>query len=82
MLEDVNDLKPIVKKTVKTLYGDDVKSIRIFKTEKYPIFGSSLWWRVHTEFRNEENRFIIEIDIHMRDGTVIKTNEVQREDLK
>lgn len=77
-IRDVTDLKPIVEKVIKTLYGENVEDITIKYTKPYPSEAQIESWYLHVEFRKPEYSCSISLNIQASDGRVTQTNEIWR----
>lgn len=77
-IKDVTELKPIAEKTMKALYGEGIRNMRIRRAEQYPIFGSKEWWYSEVEFEDDEFKYLIRMHIQMADGKVTETKEEQK----
>jgi hypothetical protein len=81
-VKDVKGLKPIVKRTIKTLYGDAAaRNITIRKADQSPTFGEKKWWNVSAEFNDNKFRYSVSLNISIADGVVKKTEEKGRTSL-
>ena len=75
-VKDVRDLKPIVEKTIKTLYGEGVKDIKMREASQYPILAEKkTFWKVVVDFVDEEYERTVELNVNISDGTVTETRE-------
>ncbi len=41
LVKDATELKPIVEKAVKILYGQSMQNIKILKADQFPLFRES-----------------------------------------
>ena len=76
-------LKPLVEKTVKVLYGGAMQNIKILKAERFPLFREpKQGWLVHAEFNDDEYEYSIQMDVQMADGRITRTVELHRVPMK
>jgi hypothetical protein len=81
-VKDVKGLKPIVKRTIKTLYGEAAaRNIMIRKADQSPIFGEKKWWNISAEFSDSKFKYSVSMNISIADGVVKKTEETGRASL-
>jgi hypothetical protein len=71
MIKDANELKPIVDKTVKTLYGQDAKNV-ILKFSQQDARTKT--WYVQVEFEALGHGRAVSMNI-TDDGLVTSTNQ-------
>ena len=79
-VNDVTQLKPIVKKAVRIFYGGAVKNIEMVMTQKFPLFRTpKQGWLVDMKFNDDVYEYHIQIDVQMADGRITRTHELYRE---
>ena len=77
------ELKPVVEKAVKGLYGQFMQNIKILKAEQVPLFREPKeGWLVHAEFNDDAYRYAVQMDIQMADSRITRAVELHREPLK
>jgi len=73
------ELKPLVEKAVKALYGDAMQNIKILKADRFPLFREpKQGWLVHAEFNDDKHEYHIQMDVQMADGRITRTVELHR----
>lgn len=73
------ELKPIVEKAVKALYGEAMKNIKILKADRFPLFKEpKQGWLIHTEFNDDKYEYSVHLDVQMADGRVTRVLELHR----
>ncbi len=73
------ELKPVVEKAVKALYGGAMQNVRILKAERFPLFREpKQGWLVHAEFNNDKYEYSIQMDVQMADGRITRAVELHR----
>ena len=78
-IKDATQLKPIVEKAVKALYGHAVENTRVMKAEQFPLFKEPKeGWLVHTEFNDEKYEYSVQMDIQAEDGSITRSVELHR----
>ena len=79
-INDVTELKPIVEKAVKALYGEPMQNIKILKADRFPLFREPKeGWLVHAEFNNDKYEYAIQMDIQIADGRITRAVELHRD---
>jgi predicted amidohydrolase len=73
-IKDINDLVPIVVKTVKNTYGTEIEGIKIIKTDR-----SVYRWHVTAEFEDPEQLYTVIIDVYDFSGDVVNIVETERQ---
>ena len=82
-VEDATELKPIVEKAVKALYGQPMENIKILKADLFPLFKESKQgWLVHAEFNDDKYEYAVQMDIQMADGSITRSVDLHRTSLK
>ena len=79
-IKDVKDLKSIVEKTIKALYGEEVTDLKISGATQFPIYGAKTFWAVTVEFQDDKYVYGVELSVQMNDGTVTRTSERWRQE--
>jgi len=78
-VNNVIDLKPIVEKAVKALYGEAMQNIKILKAERFPLFREpKQGWLVHAEFNDDKYEYSVQMDVQMADGRITRAVELHR----
>jgi hypothetical protein len=77
-INDVVDLRPVVEKAIKALYGENAENVRIRYADTYPIFGEKTFWLVKLDFNDKNFRYDVEMHVSIEDGKIIKIEEKQR----
>ena len=78
-VNNVTELKPIVEKAVKALYGEAMQNIKILKAERFPLFKEpKQGWLVHAEFSNDKYEYSIQMDVQIADGRITRAVELHR----
>jgi len=73
------ELKPIVEKAVKALYGQPMESIKILKADQFPLFREpKQGWLVHAEFNDDKYEYAVQMDIQMADRRITRSVELHR----
>ncbi|MFC1992755.1 hypothetical protein ACFLV3_02945 [Chloroflexota bacterium] len=78
-LSNAAELKPVVEKAVKALYGEAMQDIKILKAEQFPLFREpKQGWLVHTEFDDGKYEYSVQMDIQMVDGRITRALELHK----
>ena len=78
-VNNVTQLKPIVEKAVKALYGQTMQNAKILKAERFPLFKEpKQGWLVHAEFNDDKYEYSVQMDIQMADGRITRAIELHR----
>ena len=78
-VKNATELKPIVEKAVKALYGQPMGNIKILKAEQFPLFKEpKQGWLVHVEFNDDKYEYAVQMDIQMADGRITRSLELHR----
>lgn len=78
-VSSATELKPVVEKAVKALYGEAMQNVKILKAEQFPLFKEpKQGWLVHAEFNDEKYEYSIQMDIQMADGRITRSIELHR----
>ena len=76
---NVTQLKPIVEKAVRALYGQAMQNTKILKAERFPLFKEpKQGWLVHAEFNDDKYEYSVQMDIQMADGRITRAIELHR----
>jgi hypothetical protein len=82
-IKDATQLKPVVLRAIKALYGQDMENITILKAELFPLFREpKQGWMTHVEFNDDRFVFNIQLDVQMEDGTITRVIELNRNAVK
>ena len=80
---NATQLMPIVKKSVRALYGEKMQNTRILKADRTPLFREpKQGWMIHTEFNDEDHEYSVQMDIQIADGRITRSIELHRHPLK
>ena len=78
-VENATELKPIVEKAVKGLYGQTMQNVKILKADQVPLFREpKQGWLVHAEFNDDKYEYAVQMDIQMADGRITRSVELHR----
>jgi len=78
-IKNATELKPIVEKAVKALYGQAMQNIKILKADQVPLFKEpKQGWLVHAEFNDDKYEYSIQMDIQMADRRITRSVELHR----
>ena len=78
-VNNVTQLKPIVEKAVRALYGQTMQNTKILKAERFPLFKEpKQGWLVHAEFNDDKYEYSVQMDIQMADGRITRAIELHR----
>ena len=81
-VKDATELKPIVEKAIKALYGQPMESIKILKADQFPLFREpKLGWLVQAEFNDDKYEYAVQMDVQMADGRITRSVELHRTQL-
>ena len=79
LVNNATELKPIVEKAVKALYGEAMHNIKILKAERFPLFREpKQGWVIHTEFNDNKYEYSVQMDVQMADGRITRAVELHR----
>ncbi|HAS05062.1 MAG TPA: hypothetical protein DCR71_04860 [Dehalococcoidia bacterium] len=82
-IKDATQLKPVVLRAVKALYGQHTENITILKAELFPLFREpKQGWMTHVEFNDDRFVFNVQLDVQMDDGTITRVVELNRNPLQ
>ena len=77
-VRDVNDLKPIVEKTIKTLYDENITDLKIIYAKPRPTIGRLESWYIHVDFKNTKHSYSVALTVDASDGRVTEIHEMWR----
>ena len=78
-VKDATELKPIVEKAVKALYGQTMQNVKILKADRFPLFREPKeGWLVHAEFNDDKYEYAIQVDVQIADGRITRSVELHR----
>jgi len=78
-VNSATQLKPIVEKAVKALYGTGMQNVKVLKAERFPLFKEPKQsWLVHAEFNDDKYNYSIQMDVQMVDGRITRAIELSR----
>ena len=78
-VNNATELKPIVTKAVKALYGNAMQNIKILKADRFPLFKEpKQGWLVHAEFNDDKYEYSVQMDVQMADGRITRAVELHR----
>lgn len=78
-VNNATELKPVIEKAVKALYGEAMQNVKILKAEQVPLFKEpKQGWFVHAEFNDDKHEYSIQMDIQMADGRITRAIELHR----
>ena len=81
-LKDVTELKPIIDKMVKLLYGKSMENIEIMKADQFPLsVEPKQGWLVHARFNDDVYEYTVQMYIQAVDGRITKSVELYRTSL-
>jgi len=82
-VKDATQLRPVVLRAIKALYGQEMQNITILKAELFPLFREpKQGWMTHVEFSDDRFIYSIQLDVQMEDGTITRVVELNRIPLK
>jgi hypothetical protein len=82
-IKDAAQLRPVILRAIKALYGPNMDNITILKAELFPLFREpKQGWMTHVEFNDDRFVFNIQLDIQIDDGTITRVVELNRTPLK
>lgn len=83
LIKNATQLKPVVVRAVKALYGPNMQNITILKAELFPLFREpKQGWLVHTEFKDDRFEYAVQMDVQMENGTITRMVELHRTPVK
>ena len=82
-VKDATQLRPIVEKAVKGLYGQEMQNIKVMKADQFPLFREpKQGWLVHAEFNDDKYEYAVQIDVQIADGRITRSVELHRSPLQ
>ena len=82
-VEDATQLRPIVEKAVRGLYGQEMQNIKVMKADQFPLFREpKQGWLVHAEFNDDRYEYAVQMDVQMADGRITRSVELHRSPLE
>jgi len=82
-VKNATELKPIVEKAVKALYGQTMQNIKVLKADQFPLFKEpKQGWLVHAEFNDDRYEYAVQMDVQMADGRITRSVELHRTPLR
>ena len=82
-INNATEVKPIVEKAVKVLYGEAMQNIKIRKADRFPLFREPKeGWLVHVEFDDDKYEYSVQMNVQMADGRITRSVELSREPLR
>ena len=82
-VNNATELKPIVEKAVRALYGETMQNIKILKADRFPLFREpKQGWLVHAEFNDDKFEYSVQMDVQIADGRVTRAVELHRAPIK
>ena len=82
-VKDATELKPIVEKAVKALYGKPMENVKIMKADRFPLFSEPKQsWLVHVMFNDDKYEYDVQMDVQMADGRIARSVELHRTPLR
>jgi len=82
-VNDATQLRPIVEKAVKGLYGQEMQNIKVMKADQFPLFREpKQGWLVHAEFNDDKYEYAVQMDVQMADGRITRSVELHRSPLQ
>ncbi len=78
-INNATELKPVVEKAVKALYGQAMQNTKILKADQFPLFKEpKQGWLVHAEFNDDKYEYSIQMDVQIADGRITRSVELHR----
>ena len=82
-ITNATELKPVVERAVKALFGQAMQNIKILKAERFPLFKEPKeGWLVHAEFNDDKFEYAVQMDIQIADGRITRSVELHRTPLQ
>ena len=83
LVKDATQLRPIVEKAVKGLYGQEMQNIKVMKADQFPLFREpKQGWLVHAEFNDDRYEYAVQMDVQLADGRITRSIELHRSPLQ
>ena len=78
-ITNATELKPVVERAVKALFGQAMQNIKILRAERFPLFKEPKeGWLVHAEFNDDKFEYAVQMDIQIADGRITRSVELHR----
>jgi len=78
-IDNATQLKPVVIRAIKALYGQSMQNVAILKAERFPLFKEpKQGWLVHAEFNDDRFEYSVQLDVQMEDGSITRAVELHR----
>ena len=78
-IQNATELKPLVEKAVKALYGQAMQNIKILKADQFPLFKEpKQGWLVHAEFNDDKYEYSLQMDVQIVDRRITRSVELHR----
>ncbi len=78
-VKDATQLRPLVEKAVKGLYGQQMQNVKVMKADRFPLFREpKLSWLVHAEFNDDKYEYAVQMDVQIADGRITRSVELHR----
>jgi len=78
-ITNATELKAVVERAVKALFGQAMQNIKILKAERFPLFKEPKeGWLVHAEFNDDKFEYAVQMDIQIADGRITRSVELHR----
>ena len=82
-VKDAIQLRPVVEKAVRGLYGQAMQNIKVMKADQFPLFREpKQGWLVHAEFNDDKYEYAVQMDVQMADGRITRSVELHRTPLQ
>ncbi len=82
-VNNATELKPVVERAVKALYGRPAQNVKILKADRFPLFREpKQGWLVHVEFDDGKYEYSVQMDVQMADGQITRSVELHRKPLQ
>jgi len=82
-VKDATQLRPMVEKAVRGLYGQAMQNIKVMKADQFPLFREpKQGWLVHAEFNDDKYEYAVQMDVQMADGRITRSVELHRTPLQ
>jgi len=73
------ELKPVVEKAIKSLYGEAMQNINILKADQIPLFRQpKRAWLVNIGFNDDKYKYSVQLDVQISNGRIIREVELHR----
>ena len=78
----VDQLQPIVRQAVVSLYGKTARNITIDEVERIPLFKEpKQYWQVDVLFSDDEYKYNMQLEIKIKDGLVTRVHLIHRDSI-